>query len=110
LHTYTVGGDDVLVHNNNGPKRLPNDELIPPSKRDNAPISKKDGKPIELHHDGQMPDSPLKEMHMTEHRGSGNYKKNHPEKGPSQIDRPKHDKNRKEHWSQVWDDSNWGGN
>ena len=35
------------------------------------------GYPIELHHRGQSQDGPLDEMTRTQHRGVGNFKKNH---------------------------------
>ena len=64
FHTYHVGENCVLVHNadydvdivsKNIKERISNDELNPPTKRGNAPTSKKDGKPIEIHHDNQNP-------------------------------------------------------
>ena len=58
-----------------------------------------DGKPVELHHPGQT-NGPGKEMTRTEHRGKGNFKKNHSNTGqqPSKIDRNAADKARREHW------------
>jgi hypothetical protein len=58
-----------------------------------------DGKPVELHHPGQA-NGPGKEMTRTEHRGKGNFKKNHSNTGqqPSKIDRNAADKARREHW------------
>ena len=35
--------------------RVPDNEVIPPKVRGNAPISIKDGKPIEIHHNDQQP-------------------------------------------------------
>ncbi len=59
-----------------------------------------DGKPMELHHDGQDPNGKLKEMTHTEHRGGDNFKKNHPNTGqqPSKIDRKQFRKQREKHW------------
>jgi hypothetical protein len=70
-------------------KKLPNDEILPPPKRGDAPISKKDGKPIEMHHRDQKPDDPVDEMHPSDHRYGENYQKNHPNTGQkkSKIDR-----------------------
>ncbi|WP_433958713.1 HNH/ENDO VII family nuclease [Cytobacillus horneckiae] len=68
--------------------RLPNSEINQPVKRGNAPTSKKDGKPIEIHHNEQSPDGPFHEMHRTDHRLGENYKLNHPNLGsPSKINR-----------------------
>ena len=47
-------------------------------KKGKAPTGS-DGHPIELHHDGGNPDSPLVPMTRTEHRLDGNYKVNHPD-------------------------------
>ena len=64
-----------------------------------APIGT-DGHSVELHHDGQKANSPLKEMTRTDHRGGANYKKNHPNTGqkPSQINRSQFNKIREYHW------------
>jgi A nuclease of the HNH/ENDO VII superfamily with conserved LHH len=72
-----------------GGKKIPNSELVaPPRERGLAPTGK-DGKPVELHHNGQRPDSPLDEMTATDHRGAGNFSRNHSNTGqsPSKIDR-----------------------
>lgn len=57
-------------------------------KQGKAPTGK-DGKPVELHYEGQNPKGPVREMTRTEHRGPGNYTKNHPQgnRQPSRIDR-----------------------
>lgn len=87
FHTYHVGENCVLVHNadydvdivsKNIKERISNDELNPPTKRGNAPTSKKDGKPIEIHHDNQNPNGPFYEKTQTDHRLGGNYKKKSP--------------------------------
>ncbi len=58
--------------------KLPPDRISePPSKRGNAPTGD-DGHPVELHHSGQQPDSPLDETTRTDHRGGDNFKKNKP--------------------------------
>ncbi|ANB62379.1 HNH/ENDO VII family nuclease [Anoxybacteroides amylolyticum] len=58
--------------------RIPNNEIFAPNKRGNAPISKKDNRPIEIHHEGQNPNGSFHEMHASDHRFGENYKKNHP--------------------------------
>jgi len=92
-------------------KKLPNDEIHPPPKRGNAPISKKDDKPIELHHRGQKPDGPVDEMHPSDHRYGKNQKKNHPNTGqkPSAIDRKEFKKWRKKAWEEEWDSGRFEG-
>jgi hypothetical protein len=64
-----------------------------------APVGK-DGKPVELHHEGQASEGNLQEMSQTEHRGGENFKKNHPNTGqePSQIDRSQFRKQREQYW------------
>jgi RHS repeat-associated protein len=86
-------------------QKLPNDQLQgPPSKRGNAPIGE-DGNPVELHHEGQKPDSPLKELTKTDHRGGDNFKKNHENTGqePSEIDRRQWNRERRDYWNKEWD-------
>jgi hypothetical protein len=96
-----MAGDDHLQ----GGDRLPNERLTEaPSKRGNAPKGD-DGKPVELHHRDQTPSGPIDEMTFTDHRGKGNYKKNHSNTGqiPSLIKRPVFGVQRTQHWRQEWD-------
>jgi hypothetical protein len=62
-----------------------------------APLDKT-GKPIELHHIGQNPDSPLAELTQEEHRGKGNSGILHDNSQESQIDREKFNDERSAHW------------
>lgn len=64
-----------------------------------APVGK-DGKPVELHHEGQDPKGPVKEMTQSDHRGGDNFKKNHENTGqqPSKIDRKQWNQDRQEYW------------
>lgn len=81
--------------------------LNKPKKRGQAPTFKKDKTPVEIHHVGQKKEGPFKEMHWDDHRGAGNDKKNHPNKGlPSKVDRKEFDKAKREYWSKEYD--NWG--
>jgi RHS repeat-associated protein len=59
-----------------------------------------DGHPMELHHEGQGPKGPVKEMTRTEHRLGDNFKKNHTNTGqkPSKIDRGQFKKFREKYW------------
>jgi hypothetical protein len=91
----------------NGGNRIdPSKISAPPPARGRAPIGN-DGKPIELHHTDQAAGnaSPLDEMTRTEHRGAGNFKKNHPNTGQSgsTVDRAEFDDIREQHWEQEWD-------
>jgi hypothetical protein len=83
-------------------------DSFPPKKRGNA-ARDKDGKPIELHHDGQKPDGRLDEMTQEEHRGKDNFKKNHHNTGqqPSEIDRNEFAKQRRKHWKDEWNSGRW---
>ncbi len=90
-------------------QRLPNDEMLPPTHRGNAPVSTKDGFPIEIHHQGQEPDGPFEEMSRTDHRGKGNDIKNHPNKGKSsKIDRTQFNRDKRRYWEKEWDRDRWG--
>jgi RHS repeat-associated protein len=61
----------------------------------------KDGKPVELHHEGQTHEGPSREMTRNEHREGDNFKRNHPNTGqqPSKIDRNRAARERREHWT-----------
>jgi hypothetical protein len=83
--------------------KIDRNELNPPNKPRNAPTFKKDGSKVEIHHEGQNPKGPFKEMHKDDHRGKGNDSKNHPDKGkPSKVDRKEFDKARKEYWKEEY--------
>lgn len=59
---------------------------------------------MEIHHEGQDPNGPFREMHMNEHRGKGNDKKNHPTKNkPSKIDRREFNQAKKEYWRKEYE-------
>ncbi|MDN0048455.1 RHS repeat-associated core domain-containing protein, partial [Bacteroides gallinaceum] len=78
--------------------------LNPPSKSGNAPTFKQDGTSVEIHHEGQNPNGPFKEMSKQDHRGRGNFKKNHPNLGqPSKIDRKEFEKAKKEYWKKEYE-------
>lgn len=62
-----------------------------------APLAP-DGRPYELHHIGQKPDSPLAELTMQEHRGKGNDTILHIKTKESEIDREAFGNERSEHW------------
>jgi len=66
--------------------------------RDGKPPIGNDGKPVELHHPGQKPNAPVREMTRAEHRGPGNMGENHPNRGPSQIDRNQAAGQRRRYW------------
>ena len=70
-----------------------------------APLDKS-GKPIELHHIGQHPDSPLAELTKEQHRGKNNYSVLHDTKKGSEIDRQVFDGERADHWKTraEWED------
>ncbi len=117
FHTYFVSDASVLVHNNGGctvdissnmKSRVENSEVIKPNKRGNAPISKKDNRPIEIHHDEQNPNGPFFEMHPSNHRYGQNYKKNHPNYNKkSKINRKEFKKATRKYWSKEWDNGRW---
>lgn len=69
-----------------------------------APIGK-DGHKVELHHQNQSPKGPVKEMTRTDHRGKGNYNKNHPfgNRRPSRINKAKAKTDREKYWKKQHD-------
>ena len=73
-------------------------------KQGNAPTGT-DGHPVELHHEGQKSNGPVKEMTRTEHRLGENFTKNHPNTGqkPSQIDRNQARQQKRKHWKDKAD-------
>ena len=78
------------------------------SMRGNAPISKKDGKPIEIHHNEQNPEGPFYEKTQTDHRLGGNYKKNHPNYSEKfKINRSQWAQQKKKYWENEWDAGRW---
>jgi RHS repeat-associated protein len=89
--------------------KLPNDALDPPSKKGNAPKSKEDGHPVEIHHDKQNKNGPFSEKTRTGHRGKENYKTNHPfPKKRSEIDRRSFDKEVRQYWTDQWNSGRFG--
>jgi RHS repeat-associated protein len=64
-----------------------------------SPVGR-DGKPVELHHPEQKPNGPVREMTRTDHRGPGNMGRNHPNRGPSQINRSQAAAERRRHWKE----------
>lgn len=64
-----------------------------------APLSK-DGKPLELHHIGQHPDSPLAELTHDEHHCNGNDGILHDKNIASEIDRSTFANERSQHWQE----------
>ncbi|RQP09638.1 MAG: hypothetical protein EAS48_08465 [Chryseobacterium sp.] len=66
--------------------------------------SKKDGKSVEIHHEGQNADGPFKEMHPNDHRGKGNYSKNHPkgQKPLTKQERIKFNNDRQKYWKKEY--------
>jgi hypothetical protein len=56
------------------------------------------GRPIELHHIGQKPDSPLAELSRAEHREGGNDNVLHNKQKESEIDREDFGKERQGYW------------
>jgi hypothetical protein len=81
-----------------GPYQVTDDNLA--RMREGKPPTGIDGKPVELHHQGQDPAGPLQELTQTAHRGYGNYSKNHPlgNRQPSRIDRGEAARQREEYW------------
>ncbi|GHT80786.1 hypothetical protein AGMMS49960_03000 [Betaproteobacteria bacterium] len=94
-----VNGKDVLVKQDIDPdqKDIDGKTNLERMKDGKAPLDK-DGRPIELHHIGQNPDSPLIELTRDEHRGEGNDSILHNKTDESKIDREAFGSERAEHW------------
>lgn len=78
--------------------------LDAPIKPGNAPKFKADGTSVELHHIGQNPQGPFKEMYKVDHRTGTNYSKNHPQ-GQSPLtkqERYEFNKARSEYWKNEY--------
>ena len=96
----TVEKFEIVIDTND---KINRNLLNPPTKWGNAPTFKKDGKPVEIHHEQQSPNGPFREMHPNEHRGKGYDKENHPNKNlPSSIDRNEFYKAKREYWKNEY--------
>ncbi len=80
--------------------------LNAPNKPGNAPTFKSDGTKVEIHHIGQDPQGPYKEMHWSDHRGKGHYKENHSKTNTSNIDRKSFNAQKKEYWENEYKTNN----
>lgn len=60
-----------------------------------------DGSTVEVHHNQQKPDGELIPMTKDEHRGPGNHKRNHPDRGPSRINPKQRKKDTRDYWKNL---------
>lgn len=99
LQAVEIDGKWCLIRNDIDLEQLDEDGISNRERmeRGRPPITK-DGKEVELHHIGQKQDSPLAELTMEEHRGTGNDTILHDKTKESEIDRSAFAKERKEHW------------
>lgn len=95
---------DILKIEISDANKINRDLLNPPSKPGNAPTFKKDGTPVEIHHDGQKRIGPFKEMHQKDHRMGDNYKKNHPDgqKPLTKEERKEFNNAKKDYWKSEY--------
>ena len=108
--TQTVDKTKSPIYSNNGAikitispeNKIDRSLLNPPIKKGTSPTFKSDGESVEIHHIGQNNNGPFKEMHPSEHRGKGVYKTNHPNKGPTNINRNEFKKAKKEYWKNEY--------
>ena len=113
----TTGSTRLILKNEDGSKsdnissrinikdddKIDRGQLNPPTKKGNAPTFKRDGTSVEIHHEGQNPKGPFKEMHWEDHRGKGKDAINHPNKSkPSQVERKSFEKERKIYWKNEY--------
>lgn len=77
--------------------------LNPPSKWGNAPTFKKDGKPVEIHHEQQLPNGPFKEIHPNDIGVKDMIRPIIPiKKSPSNINRSEFNKAKREYWKNEY--------
>lgn len=78
--------------------------LNPPDVHGNAPTFKSDGKPVDIHHEGQKAQGPFHERHPDNHRTNGSYKENHPsgQKPLTKAERTQFKKDKKEYWKKEY--------
>lgn len=102
LHCEYINGKPCLIRNDidmeqKDHKGRTNRERI---EQDLSPLGK-DGRPIELHHIGQKPDSPLAELTFQEHHSDGNFNILHEKKETEVHTKENENKwadERSEHW------------
>jgi len=99
LEESTVADRPALIRDDIDLEQLDDDGLTNLERMEKGrPPLDKDGKPIELHHIGQKPDSPLAELTQDEHRGRGNSAILHDNSSESLIDRQEFQKEKREYW------------
>jgi RHS repeat-associated protein len=99
-NTENIYGNDIVIRDED---KIPLDQLNPPQAPGLAPTDKETGLPIEIHHVGQNPKGPFKEMKQGDHRGKGNKNKNHDPKKKSTINRNEWKKQKGNYWKNEWD-------
>lgn len=99
LEHKEVNGKDALVRNdiNYDQKDVFGDSNLERMKQGKPPLDQ-NGKPVELHHVGQKPDSTLAELTGSEHRSNGNDNVLHDKLKESEINRDDFGRERKEYW------------
>lgn len=107
LTCIEVNDNDALVRNDIDyeQKDVFGDTNLERMEKGKAPLDT-NGKPIELHHIGQKPDSPLAELTRSEHTGNGNDTVLHDKQKESEIDRLEFAKERGAHWKARAEDIN----
>lgn len=99
LKEATVGDKDALIRDDIDYDAIDDDGLsnLDRMSKGKPPLDA-DGRPIELHHVGQKPDSPLAELRFEEHRSKENNSILHDNSNDSLIDRSEFQKEKKEYW------------
>jgi hypothetical protein len=99
LKETTIGEKDALIRDDIDFDQIDDDGFsnLDRMSKGRPPLDV-DGRPIELHHVGQKPDSPLAELRIEEHRGKENNTVLHDNSNDSLIDRTEFQKEKKEYW------------
>jgi hypothetical protein len=99
LEPTIVNGKDALIRTDiDYDKTNPLGESNLDRMKNGRPPLGPDNNPVELHHIGQKPDSPLAELSRAEHRSNGNDNILHNKLKESEIDRNDFGAERAEYW------------
>lgn len=99
LEETEINGKSCLVFEDIDPDQEDEDGISNRERmqRGRPPLNK-NGEEIELHHIGQKQSSPLAELTMEQHRGTGNDTILHNKTKETEIDRNEFGKERRDHW------------
>ena len=99
LEETEINGKSCLIFEDIDPDQEDEDGITNRERMERgSPPLNKNGEEIELHHIGQKQSSPLAELTMEQHRGTGNDTILHDKTKETEIDRNEFGKERRDHW------------